>query len=270
MDLIVSFYLFAIGLAIGSFINVIIYRSVKGESPFVGRSHCDHCGKKVDWKHNIPLLSFLFLRGKCYFCHKKISWQYPLVEFITGMLFVWWFWIGKAFFFLSTPLSFYLQPTFWLIIGIILVMIFVYDLVYGIIPDYLNKIILGLSVLYRLYLTLNGEMQWSDLKSSVAAGLLLMAFFWGLYLLTKKRGFGLGDVKLAPSLGLLLGWQKTIVGMMSAFMIGALVGIVLIAVGKKKFGQTIPFGPFLVIGTVLALVWGNQIWSWYFGLVYSY
>ena len=102
---------------------------------------------------------------------------------------------------------------------------------------------------------------------AIICGLVLMAFFYGLWFFTKGRGFGFGDVKLAPSLGLLLGWPKTIVAVFLAFVLGAVVAVVLIALGKKKLGQTIPFGPFLVLGTLIALLWGSRLWSWYWGLL---
>lgn len=268
MEILISGWLFILGLALGSFINVIIYRTIKGESPFKGRSYCDHCGKLVGWRENIPLFSFLVLRGRCSRCRKKIPLQYPVVELLTGLLFVWWYWIGKAVFLLTqSPLGL-LQPAFWLIVGLMLLMVFIYDLIYGIIPDFLSGGLLGLAIVYRLFLAVSGAMRWQDVASSVNAGLLLMAFFFGLYLLTKRRGFGFGDVKLAPALGLLLGWQKTIVGVMAAFIIGALVGSLLIGLKKKRLGQTVPFGPFLVVGTLLALVWGGVIWAKYWSFVY--
>jgi len=103
------------------------------------------------------------------------------------------------------------------------------------------------------------------LVNAIICGLVLMAFFYGLWFFTRGRGFGFGDVKLAPSLGLLLGWPKTTVAVFLAFVIGAVVAVILIALGKKKLGQTIPFGPFLVLGTFAALLFGGRLWGWYFG-----
>lgn len=264
----ISFWLFIFGLAIGSFINVIVYRSINGESPWKGRSHCDDCGKLVDWKQNIPLLSFILLRGRCANCGKKISWTYPVVELMTGLLFVWWYWIGQGVFLLVQPPLTWAQPLFWLIVGIALLMVLIFDLIYGIIPDFLTLPLFLLTLAYRVYLAVSGEMRWIDMWTALLAGLILTWFFAGLYILTNKKGFGLGDVKLAPALGLLLGWQKTTIAIFLAFVIGATVGVVLMLVGKKKWGQTVPFGPFLVVGTAISLLWGNAIWGWYFGLIH--
>ena len=258
---------FVFGLVVGSFLNVVIYRSVKGESPFAGRSACDNCGKKIDWRHNIPLLSFFWVRGRCQNCHKKISWQYPVVEFMVGLLFIWWVLIGRSFFLLAAHPFDYWQPAFWLMVGVVLLAVVVFDLVYGIIPDGLNIFLFAWALIYRLALSYFGLMRPVDLGLALISGGALALFFAALYYGTRGKGFGFGDVKLAPALGLLLGWPKTLVGAMSAFFIGAVVAVTLLLMRRKRFGQTIPFGPFLVLGTVVALLWGNQIWSWYMGLL---
>ena len=261
------FWLFIFGLVIGSFLNVVVYRTIYGESPLKGRSVCPHCKKQISWKHNIPLLSFLFLRGKCAHCKKRISWQYPVVEGLTALLFVWWYVMGKGFFLLvNTPLEL-VQPYFWLMVGVLLLLVLVFDLWYGVIPNAVNLLLLVLVLGYRVALVVMGIMRPQDFWMAVVAGIGLALFFYGLYLLTKRKGFGLGDVKLAPSLGLLLGLRGTIVATMLSFMSGAIVAVVLLVLGRKRFGQTIPFGPFLVLGAVMALLWHELIWEWYFGLL---
>lgn len=267
MGLFISGWLFILGLAIGSFISVIVYRTINGESPWKGRSHCDHCGKLVDWKHNIPLLSFILLRGKCVNCKTKISWQYPIVELLTGLLFVWWYWVGQSVFMLVKPPFVVLQPLFWLIIGVLMLMVIIYDLAYSLIPDFISLPLVALTFAYRLFLGLSGEMRWLDMWTSLIAGLVLAWFFYGLYLLTNRKGFGLGDVKMAPALGLLLGWQKMTIAVFLAFVIGATVGVLLMSIGKKRFGQTIPFGPFLVLGSAISLLWGPLLWNWYWAIL---
>lgn len=259
--------LFSLGMALGSFLNVVVYRTIYGESPMEGRSKCPHCKKAISWKHNIPLISFLVLGGKCAYCKKKISWQYPVVEVLTGMLFVWWYLVGNGFFMLVNSPFEIVQPYFWLMVGILLLLVVVFDAWYGVIPNGVNLLLFVLVVTYRLALSISGIMRWEDFAMAIVAGVALTAFFYGLYLFTKKRGFGFGDVKLAPSLGLLLGVRGTIVGTMLAFMTGAVVAVVMLAVGRKKFGQTIPFGPFLVLGTVMSLLWHGAIWEWYFGFL---
>ena len=141
------------------------------------------------------------------------------------------------------------------------------DLRFGLIPDQVSIPLFVLALGYRLALVSSQQMQSTDLVNAVISGLVLMFFFYCLWYFTKGRGFGFGDVKLAPSLSLLLGWPRTLVGMFIAFMIGAVVAVVLLVIGRKKFGQTIPFGPFLVLGTAASLLWGQQWWSWYVGLL---
>ncbi len=253
------------GVVWGSFLNVVIFRTTHGMSPMKGRSVCPKCKKQIDWKYNIPLLSFLFLRGKCHNCKKSISWQYPVVEFVTGILFVWWFWVGSEFFRLAGQPWGLFQPIFWLIVGMLLLTIFVTDLLYGLIPDVVNLVLFSVVLMYRSSLVLSGKMDPVDLAKAVACAFALTLFFAFLWWVTKKRGFGFGDVKMAPAIGLLLMWPKTLVAVMLAFIIGALVGIVLLVVRRKRFGQTLPFGPFLVLGIAIALLWGQKIWNMYIG-----
>lgn len=262
-----TFLVFVVGLIGGSFLNVVIYRTTHGTSPLSGRSKCPKCKKTISWKHNIPLLSFFWLRGRCANCKTKISWQYPVVELLTGALFVWWWVIGRSFFSLIGQPWIYLQPVFWLIVGMLLLVVFVADWRFGLIPDSVNFSLFVLALSYRLGLTSFGLMESVDVVRAIICGLVLTAFFYGLWFFTNGRGFGFGDVKLAPALGLLLGWPKTLVGMFLAFVIGAGVAVVLILAGKKKLGQTIPFGPFLVLGTVMALIWGGKLWGWYWGFL---
>jgi leader peptidase (prepilin peptidase)/N-methyltransferase len=262
-----TLFIFVMGLVWGSFLNVVIYRTTHGTSPLSGRSKCPKCKKTISWKHNIPLISFFVLRGKCANCGTRISWQYPLVEFLTGVLFVWWFSLGKSFFLLIGQPWAFVQPFFWLIIGMLLLVVFVADLRFGLIPDNITISLFILALGYRLLLVGSGQMEVVDMIRAIISGLILTVFFYGLWYFTRGRGFGFGDVKLAPSLGLLLGWPRTLVATFIAFIVGALVAVVLLSLGRKKMGQTIPFGPFLVVGSVVALLFGGQIWGWYWGLI---
>ncbi len=256
---------FVFGLVFGSFLNVVIFRTTHNASPLSGRSRCPKCKKTISWKHNIPLLSFFVLRGQCANCGAKISWQYPVVELLTGVLFIWWFLIGRGFFLLVGQPWILLQPVFWLVVGMLLLVVFVADWRFGLIPDSTSISLFILALGYRLSLAGFGLMRSDDLVRAIISGLLLAAFFYGLWFVTSGRGFGFGDVKLAPSLGLLLGWPKTLIAVLLAFIFGAAVAVILLVMGRKKFGQTIPFGPFLVLGTLAALLWGNDLWNWYFG-----
>lgn len=269
--LLVIIFIFVTGLVWGSFLNVVIFRMSHGSSPLSGRSICPKCKHKLAWFYNIPLLSFLWLRGRCAYCHKKISIRYPLIEALTGVMFVWWFLVGFNFFKLvGSPWSF-IQPVFWLAVGMVFLSIFMTDLLYTVIPFSLNLLLFSLALFYRVGLTGFGIMQTEDFFRALLSGLGLCLLFLFIQLLTwaikKVDGFGLGDIYLAPSLGLLLGWPKILPAVFLSFVFGAIVGTALLLLKKKKLGQYLPFGPFLILGTVIALVWGGDIWSWYIGLL---
>lgn len=267
MFFIVTLFLFLFGLAIGSFLNVVIYRTVHAESFVEGRSRCPHCKKKIAWYDNIPLVSFLVLRMRCRKCKKPISWTYPAIELITATLFVWWYVIGFTFFRLSVQPFTILQPAFWLCVGICLIVVFFSDLLYGVIPDGIIAVLTVCGLLYRITLYLFHIMQPNDFwfSLSVAAGLSL--FFGALWYGTRGRGMGFGDVKLVFPLGLIMGWPGAIVGIFLSFLLGSVISVLVVALGRKKFSQTVPFGPFLVSGTVLALVFGDTLLRWYLSLL---
>jgi prepilin signal peptidase PulO-like enzyme (type II secretory pathway) len=267
MQLFVILTVFLFGLVIGSFLNVVIYRTLHDESPFKGRSKCPKCKKQIAWYDNIPLLSYFLLGGKCRKCKKAISVQYPIVEGMTGILFVWWYVVGFAFFSLTSHPLTVIQPAYWLVIGILLLIILVTDFMTYLIPDFTVALIALLSLIYRVYLVNSGVMVATDMWNAVYSGAGLGFFFFLLVKVTRGRGMGMGDVYFAFALGLLLGWPRSLIAVFLAFLIGALAGIVLIILKKKNFGQTIPFGPFLVLGTLAALMWGYDVWMWYLGLL---
>ena len=255
--------LFILGTAIGSFLNVVIYRTIKGDSWVKGRSKCDHCQQKIAWYDNIPILSFLFLKGKSRCCKLPIPISYPIVELITGLLFTWWYGIGFVFFKLTTAPFVVLQPLFWLLVGILLLIIFFTDLKYMIVPDLAVGLLFVLTLAYRFYLTSTGVMQIKDFQLAILGMILGVLFLGSLWLFTQGKGMGLGDVKLIAPIALLLGWPKILVGLFTAFLFGGVVGMILLLTKKKKFGQVIPFGPFIVLGAVMSLVWGEAILQWY-------
>ena len=253
--------IFLLGLAIGSFLNVVIYRTLHGESPFSGKSRCPRCKRTIRAVDNIPLLSFFLLGGRCRWCKTKISWRYPVIELLTGVLFLWWFLAGSLFFKITQQPFVYIQPTFWLIVGLLLLLLFFTDLLYGVIPDVLVLVLGIFAFLYRLLLTLSGIMQPLDFWRSIGSSLASAGFFLLLVFATRGRGMGMGDVKLIAVLGFILGWPRTVVALFVSYGVGAVVAIVLLFLGKKRFGQTIPFGPFLVFGAVISLIWGTAIWN---------
>ncbi len=256
-------YIFILGICIGSFLNVLIYRFPRSIST-AGRSFCPNCKKKISWYDNIPLISFILLRGRCRHCHFPISWRYPIVELITGI---------------STVLLFYglwLPPLpgleqagalgirnfmeiftlFYLLFSIYaLIVIFFTDLETEIIPD---KVIYPAILLSFVYAILNYGF---PVNEPLLSGLLAGLFFLVLFLITRGRGIGFGDIELALFMGLFLGFPKIIIALYSAFLTGAAAGVILVFRGKKTLKSHLPFGPFLVAGTVFALFFGQLLWE---------
>lgn len=261
MSTLIYFLIFLLGASVGSFVNVMISRSIQGKHYIGGRSKCDYCGKVLKWFDLIPLFSYLGYRGKSRCCHKQLSWQHPMVETIFGLLFVWWAYAGSMFFHLVSSPGLYLQPAFWLITGILLAVVLVADLYYGLIP--IAAVYTGVVVLlgYRFVLWLSSEYQAVDLVVSLLSAITATAFLALLRFVTQGKGMGEGDVYLVFWLGLLLGWPRIIVAIWLAFIMGAVAGVLLLFMRKKKWGQTVPFGPFLVGGTLLSLVWGQALWN---------
>lgn len=252
-------FVFVVGTAIGSFLNVLIMRMIKGENFVTGRSRCDHCKKTLSWYDMIPIVSYCWYKGYSRCCKVRLSLQYPIVESLVGILFVWWLLVGTLFFRLvASPLS-TMQPLFWLVIAIILIGIFVTDLFYGLIPSPFVWGGVVLTIIYRVILMMAGVYQGLDLFLSIIVGIGASGFFWLLRYITKGKGMGEGDVILAVFVGILLGWPRVVVGVMSSFILGAVIALILMFFGKKKFGQTIPFGPFMIMGVVVGLLWGEQI-----------
>lgn len=240
----------------GSFLNVVAYRSIHGGSIFVDRSRCPHCKHNLGTVDLVPILSFVFLKGKCHYCKKKISVQYPLVELSTVFLF------SLAFYILHpTSQVQYLNLAYVLFVTSVLIIIFITDIKDGLIPD---KVILpSIAIVFAFKIIFLFLSLASQLFYDILAGLIAGAFFYALVLITRGKGMGGGDVKYALFLGLALGISKLLIGLFLAFLTGALASIILIIVGRRRIGQTVPFGPFLSIGALIALLWGQQVLEWY-------
>lgn len=250
---------FFLGAAVGSFVNVLIDRTIAGEDWVSGRSHCDFCKKPLNWYDMIPVVSFLAYGGKSRCCRKPLSYQYPIVEIIVGLLFVWWLAVGFWFFRLVNAPLVVIQPAFWLITGILLAILALADLFYGVVIMPIVWVGVALTLIYRLVLWNYGAFQYGDLQSALLLAITFFTFFYLLYKVTKGRGMADGDMYVALYMGLLLGWPKGMVAMMGSFILGALVGVFLIATKIRSRKQTVPFVPFMVTATVIALLWSEQI-----------
>jgi len=256
-------FIFLIGAVFGSFLNVMVIRSLSGEQFLWGRSHCDSCQRELEWYELLPLISFFMLRGKCRTCHTPIDVMHPVVELLTASLFVWWFGIGFAFFQLTIqPLSI-IQPLFWLIVGVLFLYILLTDLQAFFIPDFAILSLALLTLLYRSVLIGFGIYDPQSLAWALFGASLALAAFLFLWLITRGQGMGFGDVKLVFALGLLLEWPNVVVGLFLGFVYGAVIGVSLLVMNKVRFGMAIPFAPFLLAGTVTALIWGDSLVRWY-------
>ena len=213
--------LFIFGLIIGSFISALTYRIPRNLDFIKGRSFCDSCKKNLFWYDNIPLFSYLFYHGVSRCCGKKISIRYPLIELTSAFGFV-------------VLYLFSLSPIYY-ILYTISIAILVIDLEHQIIPDELSWFILLLGLINFSFL-------------NIFSGFLFASVLLSLHLVTKGRGMGLGDVKLAIPLGLWLGLEKGLNWLMTSFILGGIVASILLLLGKAKMKTKIAFGPFLIVG----------------------
>lgn len=256
MAVLIIFFLF--GLFIGSFLNCVIHRLWYEGSFLQGRSYCPKCKHKLNWYDLIPVLSLLILKRKCRYCGKKISWQYPIVEIGTGILFV-----SLFHFQIISPqltISFFVDACLLLLIFCFLIIIFVYDLKHYIIPDRVVYPAILISGIWHLIF------KRCDILNALYAALGAFLFFLLIFLISKGKWIGFGDVKLVFFMGILIGFPNILAALFSAFLIGAIIGIGLILFGKKGLKSEIPFGPFLVTGTIIAMFFGHNLINWYLNL----
>ncbi|OGK53421.1 hypothetical protein A3H78_02705 [Candidatus Roizmanbacteria bacterium RIFCSPLOWO2_02_FULL_36_11] len=243
----VAIFIFLLGLAIGSFLNVLIDR-LPAEESIGGRSHCDNCKKTLSWIDLIPVFSWVYLRGKSRCCHKKISMFYPIVELLTGISFF--------FVFISYPTSTSSFPLLTshiltLIIICFFIVIFFADLKYHIIPDEMT-ILLVLIGIILMFLR-------QSFFDYFFGALLLSLIMYGIYAVTKGRGMGFGDVKLAFPMGLILGIKSGFIALYLSFIIGGFFSLLLIIIHKRNLKSKIAFGPFMIIGFALMFFYNDPI-----------
>jgi len=252
----ISLYSIVFGLIVGSFLNCAIYRLETKQSFLKGRSFCPCCKHILSWQDLIPVFSFLLLGGKCRYCDKKISVQYPLVEIATALLF-----------FLISLLALNINTLIYLmIIGCFLIIIFVYDLKHFIIPDKVVFPAIGIALAYNLYQLFTTNYPLSTVLNNLYSALGAAGFFLLIVLISRGKWMGVGDIKLAFLMGFLLGFPYILVALFFSFLIGAIIGVGLILAKRKTMKSEVPFGPFLVIGTFIALFLGEIIINWYWNL----
>jgi leader peptidase (prepilin peptidase)/N-methyltransferase len=239
------------GAMVGSFLNVCICRLPKEESIIWPGSHCPHCKNPIKFYNNIPLLSYLLLKGRCRYCDASISIQYPIVEAITAL--------SSLFLFMSFGVS--LTFIYYFSFVAALIVITVIDLYHQIIPDVISLPGIGVGLLASLFIP---QITFFNSLIGVLLGggslfLVATVYQW----LFKREGMGGGDVKLLAMIGAFLGWKAVILTILLGSLIGSVVGIVIMILKGKDFKYAIPFGPFLSLGAVIALFWGESLIRWY-------
>jgi prepilin signal peptidase PulO-like enzyme (type II secretory pathway) len=278
-------FLFVFGLLIGSFLNVVALRydgdhMVGDPNVIGGRSRCPHCGKTLQWYELIPVISFVIQNRRCRNCKATIGWQYPLVELISACIFAF---VPLQTFMLTGPGEpFVVLSTFWVIAFELFLLVAYIDIRLGIIPDELNGALGILGIFMNIFIAgyfgvanhslLGVYAGWFGLQQNIwinhiAAAALGAAFFALLILVTRGKGMGMGDVKLAVPLGLIFGWPDIVPVVVLAFIIGALAGVALIARGRKTMKGSLPFAPFLIAGATIVFFAGFRLAAAYFGLL---
>lgn len=250
-DIILYATITLLGLMVGSFLNAVICRLKSGESIITERSKCPSCRHKLGPVDLVPVFSFLYLKGKCRFCRAGISWQYPIIEIITAALFV----IGYNFFGLTGELV-----AFW-VLSCFMVVIFTYDLKHYMILDKVTMPGMAVALLFALFiykLTF-----WQILFGALIGG----GIFWLQYALSKGKWVGGGDIRLGLMMGIFLGWEKLLVSLFLAYVLGALFAVILLLGKKKGMKSELPFGTFLAVSAVITLLFGDSIINWYLSLL---
>ena len=251
---------FTFGAIVGSFLNVCIARLPKEESIVYPPSRCPSCRHPLLWHDNVPVLSFIFLKGRCRNCQGRISIQYPAVEILTGVLFV--------LFYCQYGLS--LKGTLYLALALALIVQAFIDWRYQIIPDSITLpgILAGLAA-SAFYPELHAKSVWSQgilwsIAGALLGGGILLAMGTAASLVLKKEAMGGGDVKLFAMIGAFLGWKAVLWTLFLASLAGTIIGLYF----RLKRGQErLPFGPFIALGAVLYLFFGERFFAWYAGLI---
>jgi len=265
MNILILAFVFIFGLLLGSFLNCLVWRLYKEES-LLNRSYCPHCRHKISWYDNVPLLSFLILRGRCRHCRKKISWQYPIIEFICGLLFVAAF---LHYFNWSIPtdimiLSAWFSKNFWLVfcrdllIIFIMVAVFIYDLRWFLISVNLIVTAAILFLAFDIFLGFN-------YLNIIIALIIGVAFFGVQFLATRGRGIGEGDIWLGGLMALIFPQlDKLLLAIFCSYIIGAAVGIILIIFKGKEMKTKLPLGVFLAFGAIITSFFGEKLLNLFF------
>lgn len=241
-----------LGLCVGSFLNVVIYRLPLGQSLMSPPSRCTRCRRRLSWYDNIPIVSWLALRGRCRQCGERISPQYPIVEAVTALI--------ALVVVLMTPPGVLLASR--LVLAMIVIVLFMIDLEHQILP---NAITLPGIVIGFVFSFFAPPGPVSALLGILLGAGVLYAIAWGYYMLRNEEGMGMGDVKMLAMIGAFLGWRAVLLTLIMASFAGSIVGVGMIALQRGDMKYALPFGTFLAMGALLAMLVGEPIVEWYLG-----
>jgi leader peptidase (prepilin peptidase)/N-methyltransferase len=255
MSWITLFFGFVLGTIVGSFLNVCIHRIPQGKSIIAPASHCPRCKTPIRFYDNVPLVSFIILKGRCRKCEAPISLRYPLVEFLMGL------------FSLILLLRFGISTLYLIYLAFFasLTLVSFIDLPHRIIPDVISLpgIVIGLVISF-----LHPQLSIKDsLIGVLLGGGSLYAVASVYHLITKREGMGGGDVKLLAMIGAFIGWQGVLFTILCSSFIGTVVGVTLMLVFSADSKYAVPFGPFLSLGAVIYVLWGEALITWYLGFL---
>lgn len=252
------FFIFGFGLSFGSFMNAWVWRTREKMDISRSRSICPKCLHPIAWYDNIPFISFLILRAKCRHCKDKISWQYPMVEVFVALAFLFTaVWHNSALFLPQLTVALIRD----LVIIVLLTFVFLYDLKYREILDRVTTI----PAIILLFLSLGfGWHSWQSLLFGILFG---AGFFLTLYIISKGAWIGGGDIRLGFLMGVILGWPNVLVAFFIAYMLGAVMSLILIALKQKTMKSETAFGTYLAVGTLVSMFFANNIINWYLSLL---
>ena len=256
IDIYLGIFIFILGLMVGSFLNVVIYRVPNEISIIKPNSRCGECNTTLKWYDMIPVVSLLLLKGRCRYCNTRISYRYSFVEILTGVI--------TVLLYITYGISF--EFIFFLSLIYILIPCFFIDLDHMIIPNGLvitGSVLFIIGFTYKLLVIKEGLID-HLIGGLAGGGIMLLIYFLGL-LIYKKEALGFGDVKLFFVIGLFLGLKLTAIAFLYSIFSGALIGIIIMVKTKKKGKTEMPFGPFIVLGSILSLFIGNMMYNWYMG-----
>ena len=269
---------FCFGACIGSFLNVCIYRIPRELSVVAPRSFCPHCNKPIPWYYNIPILTYMMLRGKSKCCRKEIQFRYVLVEILTAILFL-FIWLkfdnqpGSRIFCFSPITDWRLIPVYWLVVSGLVLGTFV-DFEHLIIPDRvtIGGIISGLIISVALPSLHTENNHFLSLAFALLGAIVGGGILWGLGLLGKfifhKEAMGFGDVKLLAGIGAFLGTKAVLFNVLVSSFIGSVAGISFVLAKCKKMRDRIPYGPYIALAAIIWILWGSSIWDAYMNLLF--